>query len=108
MPSLDYNNSVIIYKIKNLINGKIYIGQTKSTTKKRFSQHCEKRNKTVIGLAIKKYGRGSFRVSVLREGVETKTELDALEIAYIASCGSIAPSGYNVEEGGQASTMSKE
>ena len=44
---------MIIYKITNLINGKIYVGQTQQTLKQRIGQHKRAKN-TLIGKAIKK------------------------------------------------------
>lgn len=89
-----------IYMITNTLNGKKYIGQTKSSIKKRFYQHCEKRSKTVISLAIKKYGRDSFDLKILHENIETQEELNQLEVNYIRKYKTIAPEGYNVEKGG--------
>jgi len=34
-----------IYKITNILNGKIYIGQTVKTIEKRFNQHKNNSNK---------------------------------------------------------------
>jgi predicted GIY-YIG superfamily endonuclease len=43
-----------IYKITNLINGKIYIGRS-SDLKARKSKHKTKKNNTMISRAIQKY-----------------------------------------------------
>lgn len=88
-------------------NGKVYIGQTKSSMTKRFSQHCETRNKTVIGLAIKKYGKDNFTVTILIKGIVNKEELDRLEIKQISKHNSISPNGYNVEPGGNTTPMTE-
>ena len=52
-----------IYKIINLINGKIYIGKAESTIKKRWREHKWRanhlnrvKNPLVIDMAINKYG----------------------------------------------------
>ena len=46
---------MIIYKITNNINNKIYIGQTTRTLEERIAEHKRKRN-PLISKAIKKYG----------------------------------------------------
>ena len=104
---------MIIYKLTNKVNNKVYIGQTRSSMKKRFSQHCETRNKTAIGLAIKKYGVDNFEYSVLCENIETLEKLNKKEIEYINLYNSISPNGYNIESGGKvilanAESMSNE
>ena len=99
---------MIIYLITNKINNKKYVGQTRSTLKKRFNQHCEKRNKTVIGNAIKKYEKQNFNIEILQEGLFSEQEINNLEIEYIKKYNSIAPIGYNIEHGGNASPMSDE
>ena len=92
---------MIIYKLTNKVNNKVYIGQTRSSIKKRFSQHCETRNKTAIGLAIKKYGVDNFEYAILYENIETLEELNKKEIECISLYNSISPNGYNIESGGK-------
>jgi group I intron endonuclease len=92
---------MIIYKLTNKVNNKVYIGQTRSSIKKRFSQHCETRNKTAIGLAIKKYGVDNFEYAILYENIETLEELNKKEIECISLYNSICPNGYNIEYGGK-------
>jgi hypothetical protein len=56
----------IIYSAKNIINNKIYIGQTKYTIEKRKAQHLvtvENNNynyRSKFYNAIKKYGKENF------------------------------------------------
>lgn len=99
---------MIIYKITNKINGKIYIGQTRSTLKKRFNQHCEKRNNTAISLAIKKYGKLNFEIEIIYNNILTIEELNKKEIECISKYNSLSPNGYNVEIGGNQSKQSEE
>jgi group I intron endonuclease len=98
---------MIIYLITNKVNNKKYVGQTRSTLKKRFSQHCEKRNKTVVGLAIQKYGKHNFDVKVIKGDLTHQKEVNNLEIEYIKKYNSIAPNGYNIERGGNNCPMSE-
>lgn len=57
---------MIIYKITNLINGKIYVGQTKRTLKARIYQHIH-RSESAISLAIQKYGWENFKAEIIEE-----------------------------------------
>ena len=54
---------MIIYKITNNINGKIYIGQTTQSLANRWSQHTKEISKCFrMKAAIKKYGKESFSI----------------------------------------------
>ena len=68
-----------IYKTTNLVNGKIYIGQKKSTIflgEKYLGSGIELVN------AIKKYGKENFKVELIEE-LPTKKKLDEREIYWI-------------------------
>ena len=88
-----------LYKITNLINGKIYIGQT-IHPKKRWWEH-KQRAKThydnyPLHLAIDKYGEDNFKSEIIEESInynERETEL-------IKQYNSLCPNGYNVIQGG--------
>ncbi len=89
----------VIYKITNLINGKIYVGQTKRSLKKRIREHCISKNTNGIEGAIKKYGIDNFKVEVIEEcPVEM---LNEREIFWIKELNSKAPNGYNLTDGGE-------
>lgn len=88
---------MIIYKIKNKINGKIYIGQTLFTLEKRIKEHS--RNSSccpAIKNAIKKYGIDNFEIKVLIN-CNTQEELDSRENFCIRIFNSLAPNGYNLK-----------
>lgn len=96
----------VIYKITNLINGKVYIGQTSISLRKRLLKHVYdantdiKRRKHYLHRALSKYGFDNFTVEIL----ETcdKEELDAREIYWISHFNSTDPQlGYNCTKGGQ-------
>lgn len=81
-----------IYKITNLINGKIYIGKCKKTvnkSKKYFGSG------SLINKAIKKYGIENFEKTILIE-TENYKELNELEKKYIKD---FNPE-YNISSGG--------
>lgn len=90
----------IIYKITNLLNGKVYIGQTIQSLEHRFSQHKHKTSSSPIHLAIKKYGHKNFIIEELEKcsvGI-----LDEREIFYIEQYKSYYKKfGYNISRGGQ-------
>lgn len=60
-----------IYKITNIVNGKIYIGCTIHSLKRRFSEHlyrCEKTDiNTKLYNSIRKYGIESFKIELIEE-----------------------------------------
>lgn len=94
-----------IYKITNLINGKIYVGQTTKSLKERFQKHCwgttEKDSyhlNMAIKKAIKKYGKENFTIELIEE-VET-IKLDEREVYWISYYDSYNK-GYNCTKGGQ-------
>lgn len=92
-----------IYIIRNDVNDKVYIGQTKRSIEKRFQEHTtltEAKRSLVLARAIQKYGADKFHVELLQDGLTSTEALDAAEIRYIKEFGSIAPDGYNVTEGG--------
>ena len=72
---------MIIYKITNKLNGKVYIGQTTRSLAARIHEHIHKHSR--VGKDMVKYGRDNLDISVI-DNAETKEELDDLEIFWIA------------------------
>lgn len=95
----------IIYMATNTVNGKQYIGQTKMTLDARRRVHQARGNTSPFGLAIKKYGKSSFRWDVLHTGILDPDELDRLEYEEIRKRKTIAPHGYNIREGGNGTPI---
>lgn len=92
-----------IYKYTNLINGKIYIGQTKQTLEQRDYKHQTQLNdNTYFHRAIKKYGRKNFSLELIEDNIPFN-ELDKKEKYYISYFESFYTTGkgYNLTEGGQ-------
>lgn len=92
---------MIIYKIENKINGKIYIGQTKNKVSDRIANHIT--NNWPIGQALRKYGLESFTITII-DHAETKEVLDEKEIYWIKTLDCKIPKGYNVADGGSGAS----
>lgn len=92
-----------IYLIKNLVNNKIYIGQTKNKNS-RWSQHkfSAKNNKSnmLITRAISKYGASSFSFEIIACSYSLD-DINYLEQIIITQYNSTNPDiGYNLKPGG--------
>ena len=94
-----------IYKFTNLINNKIYIGQTRQKLKVRYRQHLRAKDKYPIHAALQKYGIDNFSFTIV-EIIEADSKelliskLNKLEVSYIKEYNSLVPFGYNIEKGG--------
>lgn len=95
----DSKKQGIIYKIVNILNGKIYIGKTVQKLNERVKQHL--RNKYISGIdgALKKYGLENFKVEVVEKC--TIDILDEREKFWIAFYDCKSPNGYNLTDGGE-------
>lgn len=96
-----------IYKITNIVNDKVYIGQTIKTVEKRFSQHINNSNKSyfsqiVLYKAFKKYGIENFVVETIEE--VPNEQLDEREKYWIKYYNSYFD-GYNSTLGGKATQL---
>lgn len=96
-----------IYKITNLINGKIYIGLTTLTVEQRWKIHVRdsKTNDKHLYKSIRKYGVDNFRVEKIDETNSFKI-LGELERKYIKEYQSTNPDkGYNLTAGGESNQL---
>ena len=93
---------MIIYKITNLLNGKIYIGKTIQPIHKRFSKHKVFRPGYIsyITRAINKYGEENFKIEAIYNA-EAWENLFELEKYFIENMNSKHPNGYNMTDGGE-------
>lgn len=99
--TLDSVHSMCIYTITHRATGRVYVGQTKRSSGRRWMFHCTPSNKCKkgIGGALRKYGRFAFDFAVI-DIAETTEQLDYKERFWISRLGSLAPSGFNLETGG--------
>ena len=86
-----------IYKIENLVNGKIYIGQS-IEIEKRWQKHLNAKDDFLIHKALRKYGKENFSFAILEEC--SLTDLDKKENFWINQYQSLVPLGYNMIQGG--------
>lgn len=96
---------MIIYKITNKINGKVYIGRTSKSIKSRWKEHqCKAYGKRKWEIckfqeAIKEFGADNFIVEQI-DVAATKEEANAKEIFWIKHYNA-TEDGYNVSPGGR-------
>ena len=94
---------MIIYKLTNKVNNKVYIGQTKQTLEARWNQHLvymRKKKNTKISNALRKYGPENFILEILEETSDPKI-LNASECYWIAYYNALdSKIGYNMTKGG--------
>lgn len=99
---------MIIYKATNLINGKIYIGKTGRTLKKRIKEHLYEASSNrccyLLHKAIRKYGSENFKWEIIDRCLFEES-LNELEKYYIKKFNSLKPNGYNIYEGGEGITL---
>lgn len=94
-----------IYKITNLTNGKIYIGQTAKSIEQRYKEHLFEaftmNTQRPLYKALRRYGSDNFKVECIEE-TELKN-LNERETFYIKeyNCLAICGNGYNVTYGGE-------
>jgi group I intron endonuclease len=92
---------MIVYKVTNMINGKVYIGKTKSDLKVRKAAHYQsvnRKSKTNFHRALSKWSRTDFKWEILGE-YNTNEDMDTAEINYIKEYDTYK-SGYNMTKGG--------
>jgi len=85
---------MVVYKIVNLVNGKIYVGKDEFNSSKYFGSGYK------LKPAIEKYGKENFTKHII-ETCENSKHLAEREIYWIAKLDACNPKvGYNIAEGG--------
>lgn len=108
-PKRDMVCAEIIYKITNLVNNKIYIGQTIRDFQTRIGEHRRhKKSNNHLKNAFEKYGFNNFKFEII-DTATSINELNNKEIDYINQYNSTDRSvGYNIEIGGKNSLANPE
>ena len=96
-----------VYKIENLINGKVYIGQSIDIETRWYRHKLNSKNvDRLLYRAFRKYGLENFSFEILQEC--DKKSLNNVELFYISSyCSNIRKNGYNLSIEGSHSTFKK-
>ena len=80
-----------IYEIKNLINDKVYIGQTIHKNVRKYTHfhllETNSHDNPYLQNAYNKYGKDNFSFKVIDDSATTKEELTELEALYILKAG---------------------
>ena len=97
---------MIVYKITNNINGKVYIGITTCSLEYRWSRHLtegrNENNTKHLYKAMRKYGLDNFSIKQI-DSTDDFEELGRLERYYIKKYNSQSPEkGYNLTAGGES------
>lgn len=107
------SEACVIYKLTNIKNKKVYIGQTKNSLRKRIIAHLThsktstKSKKHHLQFALQKYGYDNFTIDILE--VCKQEQLNEREIFWISYYHSTDPDkGYNCTKGGDGCSISRE
>lgn len=102
-----------IYKITNIVNGKIYIGKSQNI-EKRFKAHINDLNRNCnhnphFQNAWNKYGKDNFKFEIIHTlNIYNEEKISELEIYYISKYNSTDTNfGYNFQCGGQGAKLSE-
>jgi len=103
---------MVVYKITNKINKKIYIGKSKLSVDKRWKRHIQNalyyKRKGYFYTAIRKYGQDNFNLEILEE-IIIESELNNREKYWIKYYQSNNKNiGYNMTEGGDGGCHGEE
>lgn len=94
--------TMIIYKITNSVNKKVYVGLTRDNLDSRWKNHLKflrsTRTKSKLYNAMLKYGIDKFSIHQI-DTAQTPKELSEKEVLWIKSLDSVK-SGYNILSGG--------
>lgn len=96
-----------IYAIENLINGKMYVGQTIDLERRKKQHFSPSSKRSYICDAIQKYGKDNFDFCLI-EACRFRDELNSKEIYWIKELNTMSSIGYNLTPGGESMIFSDE
>jgi group I intron endonuclease len=93
---------MLIYVLTNKINNKMYVGQTKTSIYQRMKSHKYGNQNLHLPLkrAIRKYGIDNFDIDTMKVD---ENKINIYEMCLIQRLNTLAPNGYNISSGGNAS-----
>lgn len=94
-----------IYKITDLLDGKVYVGQTRLLIEKRFLQHAK--SDTPLGKAMRDCGLENFAIEIIEE-CKTLEQARRQEKFWIKALDCKVPNGYNRSNGGEYGRVKNE
>jgi len=99
-----------VYRIRNVKNGKVYVGQTKFSPSRRFTKHvnaAREGSSDALHKAIRKHGADAFLMETIsiESSLEVANSREIEEIAKHRSCD--RNRGYNMTPGGYFSSAMK-
>ena len=98
---------MVVYKITNKIDRKMYIGQTKNSLESRWRSHLTNNKCVLLARALKKHGKKCFEIKIMAR-CNSLEEMNHREAYYIKIFNTLAPNGYNIRSGGKVSAISEE
>lgn len=91
--------SITIYRVENLVNGKAYVGQTKTSVGKRLNQHWYSAKRGISNpfhKAMRKYGRDAFTIKPVLICDESMANYYEHAVLGMYGCYAHNKAGYNV------------
>lgn len=88
-----------IYKVTNLLNGKLYVGLSKSMTLAKKWNSIAYKDNHAVGKYIREVGTKHFKIEIIQNCFSIE-ELEEMERFWIQKLKSYEPYGYNKELGG--------
>ncbi len=100
-----------VYRIRNTVNDKIYIGITCTGLAIRWSYHKTQarkgKSKNQLYQDIEVYGAEAFSIEVIEDGMSS-SEAHEREVYWIDRLCSVAPHGYNMDNGSMKRAYNKQ
>jgi len=97
---------MIVYLVRNRLNGKGYVGVTKYTLEWRWKEHLSDArcgSKLAFHCAIRKWGVDAFELSIIETLSESASlvDLDVAERRWVKDLDTFGKNGYNMTPGGR-------